>query len=120
MRTHSLLNEYKRVLPNAGIRVYEIKRTKLDDRSFDGIRVATMHRVKGLEFQHVFIVAANNRIIPLASAIADYDQTSKTESLTSEKCLLYCEFYVIFYHKSPSIFGFGGRPLLRFGFFREV
>ena len=88
-RTHSLLNEYKKVLPNAGIKVYEIKRTKLDDRSFDGIRVATMHRVKGLEFPYVFVVAANNRVIPLASAIADYDQASKTESLTSEKCLLY-------------------------------
>ena len=88
-RTHSLLNEYKRVLPDAGIRVYEIKRTKLDDRSFDGIRVATMHRVKGLEFPYIFVVAANNRVIPLASAIADYDQASKTESLTSEKCLLY-------------------------------
>ena len=88
-RTHSLLNEYKRVLPNAGIRVYEIKRTKLDDRSFDGIRVATMHRVKGLEFLYVFVVAANSRVIPLASAIANYDRASKTESLASEKCLLY-------------------------------
>jgi len=88
-RTHSLLNEYKRALPNAGIRVYEIKRSKLDDRSFDGIRVATMHRVKGLEFLFVFIVAANNRVIPLAGAIADYDVTSKKDSITSEKCLLY-------------------------------
>ena len=88
-RTHSILNEYKKVLPNAGIKIYEIKRTKLDDRSFDGIRIATMHRVKGLEFPYVFVVAANNRVIPLASAITDYDQTSKAESLTSEKCLLY-------------------------------
>ena len=88
-RTHSLLGEYKKVLPDAGIRIYEIKRTKFDDRSLDGIRVATMHRIKGLEFPYVFIAAANNRVIPLASAIADYDQTSKTESLTSEKCLLY-------------------------------
>ena len=88
-RTHSLLNEYKMVLPNAGIRVYEIKRTKLDDRSFDGIRVATIHRVKGLEFPYVFVVAANNRVIPLASAITYYDQASKAESITSEKCLLY-------------------------------
>ena len=52
----------------------------LDDRSFDGIRVATMHRV---------IRRANNRVIPLASALADYDTTSKNESLISEKCLLY-------------------------------
>jgi superfamily I DNA/RNA helicase len=88
-RTHKLLDDYKRELSNAKIRVYEIKRNKLDDRSFDGIRVATMHRVKGLEFPYVFIVAANNRVIPLARAIADSDHISKNESLTSEKCLLY-------------------------------
>jgi superfamily I DNA/RNA helicase len=88
-RTHKLLNDYIGKLLNAGIKVYEIKRNKLDDRSFDGIRVATMHRVKGLEFPFMFIVAANNRVIPLASAIADYDVATKNESLTSEKCLLY-------------------------------
>jgi len=88
-RTHKLLDDYKRELPNAGIKVYEIKRNKLDDRSFDGIRVATMHRVKGLEFMYMFVAAANNRVIPLAGAIADSDIVSKNESLTSEKCLLY-------------------------------
>ena len=88
-RTHKLLDDYKRELPIAGIKVYEIKRSKLDDRSFDGIRVATMHRVKGLEFPYMFIVAANNRVLPLASAVNDNDPVSKGETLTSEKCLLY-------------------------------
>lgn len=55
----------------------------------DGIRVATMHRVKGLEFQYVFVVAANNRIIPLASAIDHTDAVSEQETMTAEKCLLY-------------------------------
>ena len=48
-----------------------------------------MHRVKGLEFMYVFIAAANNRIIPLPSAINKTDAISETESITSEKCLLY-------------------------------
>jgi superfamily I DNA/RNA helicase len=88
-RTHKLLNEYVRELPNAGIRVFEIKRNRLDDRTFDGVRVATMHRVKGLEFPYVFIVAANSRVIPLAGTINNTDQVSLEESLTSERCLLY-------------------------------
>ena len=88
-RTHNLLNDYKRELTSAGIRVYEIKRSKLDDRIFDGIRVATMHRVKGLEFQYMFIAAVNNRVIPLSNAISDTDTVSRNETLTSEKCLLY-------------------------------
>jgi superfamily I DNA/RNA helicase len=88
-RTHSLLDEYTRAFRDAGIRAYEIKRAKLDDRNFEGVRVATMHRVKGLEFQYVFIVAANNRVIPLANAIDETDEASKQASLISEKCLLY-------------------------------
>jgi len=88
-RTHSLLDDYIRAFRDSGIRAYEIKRTKLDDRNFEGVRVATMHRVKGLEFQYVFIVAANNRVIPLANAIDETDEVSKQANLISEKCLLY-------------------------------
>ena len=43
----------------------------------------------GLEFQYVFVVAANNRIIPLASAIDHTDAVSEQETMTAEKCLLY-------------------------------
>ena len=53
------------------------------------VDIATMHRVKRLEFQYVFIVAANKRIIPLASAIDHTDAISEQESITAEKCLLY-------------------------------
>jgi superfamily I DNA/RNA helicase len=88
-RTHKLLDDYIKELQGADIRVFEIKRNKFDDRTFDGIRVATMHRIKGLEFQCIFIVAANNRIIPLANAINNTDPVSKEESLVAEKCLLY-------------------------------
>jgi superfamily I DNA/RNA helicase/mRNA-degrading endonuclease RelE of RelBE toxin-antitoxin system len=88
-RTHTLLDDYIRAFRDAGIRAYEIKRTKLDDRNFEGVRIATMHRVKGLEFQYMFIAAANNRVIPLAQAIDETDEVSKQASLVSEKCLLY-------------------------------
>lgn len=88
-RTKKLVDDYIALFTRAGIRSYAIKRNKVDDRSFDGLRVATMHRVKGLEFQYVFIAAVNNRIIPLPSAINKTDSVSEAESLTSEKCLLY-------------------------------
>ena len=88
-RTNKLLEDYITQFTCNGIRSFKIKRSKSDDRSLDGIRIATMHRVKGLEFQYVFIVAANNRIIPLASAIDHTDAISEQESITAEKCLLY-------------------------------
>lgn len=88
-RTNDLVEDYNALLTQAGIRSYAIKRTKVDDRSFDGIRVATMHRVKGLEFKYVFIVAVNDQIVPLPKAINKTDAVSESESMTSEKCLLY-------------------------------
>lgn len=88
-RTHKLLDDYIAHFTSSGIRCYEIKGNKADDRGLDGIRVATMHRVKGLEFQYVFVVAANNRIIPLVSAIDHTDAVSEQETMTAEKCLLY-------------------------------
>ena len=88
-RTKKLVDDYIAQITRAGLRAYEIKRSKTEDRSRDGVRVATMHRVKGLEFQYVFIAAVNNRVIPLPSAINRTDTVSEMETLTSEKCLLY-------------------------------
>ena len=88
-RTHKLLDDYIAHFTSSGMRCYEIKGNKVDDRGLDGLRVATMHRVKGLEFQYVFIVAANSKIIPLAAAIDHTDTVSEQETLTAEKCLLY-------------------------------
>lgn len=88
-RTRRFVDDYIAQLTNAGIRAYEIKRSAMDDRSMEGVRIATMHRVKGLEFQYVFVVAVNNRVIPLQSAIDHTDPVSEAETMTSEKCLLY-------------------------------
>ena len=88
-RTKKLVEDYIALFAKVGIRSYAIKRNKADDRNFDGLRIATMHRVKGLEFEYVFIVAVNNRILPLPSAINKTDAISELESITSEKCLLY-------------------------------
>ena len=88
-RTHKLLDDYISQFTANGLRCYEIRGNKADDRGLDGIRVATMHRVKGLEFQYIFVVAANKRIIPLASAIDHTDSVSEQEIMTAEKCLLY-------------------------------
>lgn len=88
-RTKRLIEDYIAQLTSAGIRSYAIKRNKVDDRSLDGVRVATMHRVKGLEFQYVFVAAVNNRIVPLYNAINRNDAVTEAESIVSEKCLLY-------------------------------
>ncbi|MBQ9007897.1 MAG: UvrD-helicase domain-containing protein [Clostridia bacterium] len=88
-RTSPLLGEYKKFLSAADIDCFEIKRRQADDRSRMGVRLATMHRVKGLEFSTVFIVAANKNVIPLKSAVNRTDPTEKEAAMASERCLLY-------------------------------
>ena len=88
-RTKKLVEDYVAQLTKAGIRSYVIKRNKTDNRNYDGLRVATMHRVKGLEFQYVFVVAVNRGYVPLMTAIDKTDKISEAETMTSEKCLLY-------------------------------
>lgn len=48
-----------------------------------------MHRVKGLEFKYVFVVAVNDRVVPLKNAVSVADSIAKEEAMVSEKCLLY-------------------------------
>ena len=88
-RTGRALDGYKAALSDAGMKVYEIKRSNTDNSRFEGIRAATMHRVKGLEFEYVFIAGANSGVIPLASALGGTDAASGQESLAAERCLFY-------------------------------
>lgn len=88
-RTNALVDEYKKYLAAAGIACFEVKRKQADDRSRMGVRLATMHRVKGLEFTIVFIVGANKNIIPLKSAVNRTDPAEREIAMTSERCLLY-------------------------------
>ena len=88
-RTHKLVDSYTQLLENCDLRVFEIRQNKSDNRHIEGLRIATMHRVKGLEFKYVFIVAANDRILPLTMAIDHTDAVAEEESMTAEKSLLY-------------------------------
>ena len=88
-RTNALIDEYKKFLTAAGIPCFEVKRRQADDRSRVGVRLATMHRVKGLEFTIVFIVAANKNYVPLKSAINRVDPVEREAAMTGERCLLY-------------------------------
>ena len=88
-RTHKLLDSYIAGLQRAGIKSFEIKANKTDDRIFEGVRIATMHRVKGLEFDHVFAVAVNKKVLPFGTRSDFEDDISLEEFRTGEKCLLY-------------------------------
>ncbi|MDR0549716.1 MAG: UvrD-helicase domain-containing protein [Deltaproteobacteria bacterium] len=88
-RTKQCLGAYSEVLAQANLNSIEVKPNRADDRDNEGVRLATMHRVKGLDFQYVFLVAANKEMIPLSFALDRTDKVTYAETLTAEKCLLY-------------------------------
>ena len=89
-RTRKLLNSYAHYLQKDNIPVCELKSRKPDDRKVEGVRVASMHRIKGLEFDHVFIVDASDGVLPPYAAIrAARQQETLDELIREEKSLLY-------------------------------
>ncbi|MDX3616356.1 UvrD-helicase domain-containing protein [Streptomyces europaeiscabiei] len=59
--------------------------------SGDGVRIGTMHRMKGLEFRCVAVVGVNDGIVPMRSAVTaeDTDPQQHREDLLSELSLLF-------------------------------
>lgn len=89
-RTHELLKQYEGALKAKGLDTYFIRRNEAEDRRKKGIRLATMHRVKGLEFDRVIIAGVNDGIVPLEVAWSkSNDQVIQRESENQEKALLY-------------------------------
>lgn len=86
-RTHKQIELAAIELNKAGIPCYEINSNKEDNTSEPGIRLATMHRVKGLEFRYVFVISVNKNIIPMPSR--NVDKMDNDENSVIERCLLY-------------------------------
>jgi mRNA-degrading endonuclease RelE of RelBE toxin-antitoxin system len=89
-RTNNLLNQYQNALNEKGIAVYLIRRREAEDRTASSVRLATMHRVKGLEFDHVIIAGVNDGIIPFEGVeMRSSDPTVRVDSEVNERALLY-------------------------------
>jgi superfamily I DNA/RNA helicase/mRNA-degrading endonuclease RelE of RelBE toxin-antitoxin system len=89
-RTSDLLAQYEGALRATGVDVYRIKRSMPEERAAAGIRTATMHRVKGLEFEYMLVVGLNDGILPLRNIVENQDNESATENAElSERALLY-------------------------------
>ena len=105
-RTRKVLEAYTAYLRGEGMETYEIRRDAAEQRDKPGVRIATMHRVKGLEFEHMLIVSANKGMVPLDQAIRDgEDAVAKRNAETAERALLYVALTRA--KKSASITGFG-------------
>lgn len=87
VRTNDLAVSYAQALTAQGIAVHPISRNRADDPDIKGVRVATMHRVKGLEFKVVFISGMEQDNFPLPASKEDAMQ--ERTHLAQEKALFY-------------------------------
>ena len=89
-RDKRTLDTFDHLLRNKGFETVTIKRRQAEDRQLPGIRLATMHRAKGLEFMAVALVALNDGLVPNVLALRSApDKAGKEEVLNSERMLVY-------------------------------
>jgi superfamily I DNA/RNA helicase len=89
-RTNELIKHYEAALNGLGITTYFIMRNRAEDRKKEGVRLATMHRVKGLEFKRVIVAGVNDGVLPFElNWIRSSDQVIKKDFENQEKALLY-------------------------------
>lgn len=88
-RTNELLRQYEGALKAKGLQTYFVKRSVADDRKANGLRIATMHRVKGLEFDHVIVAGCNDGVIPLQISKSSCDPEELEDNEILERALFY-------------------------------
>lgn len=87
VRTNDLTENYAQALKAQGIAVHPISRNRPDNPYIEGVRIATMHRIKGLEFKVVFIAGMDLDIFS-SPELTDDLQPNKA-CILLEKSLFY-------------------------------
>ena len=82
------MERYKAALTEANIPFYQIDQNTVDNAKHSGVRIATMHRVKGLEFDYMYVAGVNEGVVPLNYLDSD-DVTVIREHEQKERSLLY-------------------------------
>lgn len=86
-RTNLLLEKFKKELEARHVDYVEIKRKEKSKAC--GLRLATMHRIKGLEFKVIFIADCNEGVIPLDAALNVEDEKERAFAERTERSLFY-------------------------------
>ena len=89
-RTNQQRALYQGALNSKGLKTHSISRDRQDSSTTQGIRLATMHRVKGLEFDHVIAAGVNHDKLPLSASLDRLDDTGLRKStIVKERSLMY-------------------------------
>ena len=84
------LDTLEEALRKHDLAIFRLGPNTLDDGTREGARLATMHRVKGLEFDRVVIASVNSGLLPHRRAYAAASDAAEQEKAeTKERALLY-------------------------------
>jgi len=90
LRTNSQIDHLTRKLADANIQNIRLRTNMADDRGQPGVRLSTMHRSKGLEFQAVAIPFLSKSVFPSPALMrAAADEVDRRSILQQEKSLLH-------------------------------
>ena len=88
-RTNRLVGAIEEHLKERGLQVVRIAEGKVDPRD-KGVRVATMHRAKGLEFDTIFMAGMNAETIPPPAALnSAVDPAGRRQAIEQERSLVH-------------------------------
>lgn len=90
VRTNAQIAEVEAALKAAKLSTFVLKNNMYDDPSKPGIRIATMHRAKGLEFDRVALaLLAENMLPPRHALRRAVDDAGRREIMEREKSLIH-------------------------------
>lgn len=109
VRTKDWVKKFEQLLSQSNIPVRRIRRNQPDNPTEPGVRIGTMYRVKGLQFNYMLLPSLNSTILPLSTVYeACVDKTAQHAFITGERCLLHVAVtrakkqVFISYHGQPS------------------
>ena len=89
-RTADILEKIEVAFKPNALDTHYILRSQPDDLKTPGIRLANIHRIKGLQFEYVFIISVNDNLFPLKKAMeAAENVVSKRDIEYKERRLLH-------------------------------
>jgi|GEM_PF-99206 len=87
LRTSGLVRRYRELLEERGVETVLISQ---EEPTGSGVRIATMHRLKGLEFSCVLLAGVRDGVVPLrVTRGAELDAAAQTRRELGERALLY-------------------------------
>jgi len=89
-RTNKEISLIEALLSQLGVATSIIKPSEGETKDDNVLKLATIHRVKGLEFDQLILASANEGLIPLYKALSDKaDESSLIQAETEERSLVY-------------------------------